>query len=274
MRSWPRNLWGLNTDERAELKAMVAQLGDPPALAGALHPMRALRPPGSDYDGMSEHMQQFALKEYVTAIDRNLALALRSFMPDELWALLRAIEAADTGPSPSRVTVLNEGREEYRTLATEAVDAWRDVRRGRVRVLAMAEKRGLRGWDAPLQRRYLNSAPLESEYRTALMTVETSLLSYAGQRVALWLSACERADRVARSKRRGTTMRREVVALLGAAGLGYQRIVSLATSPLWRRAPCPRFAGPRGRERLLTILKADRQRVPRGTAQWSAAIEH
>lgn len=276
MPTWPRTKWKLEAVERAELRAVIAELGAPPAFAGALHPRTVLLRPSDDPE-MLDRRAKLAQRDYVTAIDKHMHKALRSFMPDELWDLLHALDGAHTEMAKARRrSSLEAGRKEYEALATEAVQTWLALRRARELALTMATKRGLRGWDDPDGTRYLNSAPLECDHRMALLAIEKAFLLHAAQRVALWMDARERVDRASSRKQATTRTRRDAVSLLTSAGLGYRAIATLATSPHWQRPrgpPCPTFATATGRAKLETTLKADARRERRGTATTSAAIE-
>ena len=167
-----RKKWGLNADERQDLAAAVAATPWPHSLAG----QRAFRHPVPDQLPL-EDRQAAMLSGYASTMDDNLTAALREFMPDQLWRLLRSLQVAIQG-TPRRRD-LRESLTEFLTHADDGVLCWRDYRRVRERVLKMMGERGGRGWDSYDAPRYLGSAPIESERRDALMNVEATLLDSA-----------------------------------------------------------------------------------------------
>lgn len=262
-----RKQWALNKDEQS-LLASTGVLGR--EMEWSASQMRALRRP--EPDGVPiEQRKTMALAVYVTEVDGTLELALREFLPDDLWNLLRALELAQTGVTRGRRNALRDGEAEYRSHADQLVVAWRDCRRLRLRLQSIAAARGLRGWDDPDAPRYLQSAPLETEHRLAIATVENELLQHAAYRVMLWLDARVRTARVDRHGHL-VRVRRTIVALLSSSGLGYQRVAALITAPYWRVAPCPSLAK-RGRDRIALALKADLRRGRRAAPARSAPIE-
>ncbi len=267
--SWAgRKQWALSKVERCELAS--ARISDRAPGEWPVSQMRASRSPLGD--GVTlERRKEIALAIYVTEVDKTLEHALREFLPDDLWNLLRALELAEHGVTLGRKSALREGEAEYRSHADQLVLAWRDCRRLRERLLAMAAARGLRGWDDPDGPRYRNSLPPESQHRGALMSIENTLLQHASHRVALWLSARTRVARVDRAKHR-VAVRRAVVALLADAGLGYERIAALVTSRTWRIAPCP-ILGTLGRVRVARLLKEDLRAGRRVAPTRSAPVE-
>jgi hypothetical protein len=218
-----RKQWALTTEEQLELSSVESGGRKPDEWSPA--PMRVATTPES-VDVPLERRHEIALAVYVSEIDPNLEIALRSFRPDDLWNLLRALQQAEHGVGRNRMSAVQEGEAEYRAHADQFVLAWRDCRRLRLRLVGLARQRGLRGFDDPSAPRYRNSLPPESQHLLSLTSVENLLLSQAGYRVALWLTQRKHISVVDRARHLVRT-RREIVALLASAGLSYERVASM-----------------------------------------------
>jgi hypothetical protein len=232
--------------------------------AHSLAGQRAFRNPVPDVMPL-ERREEVMLSVYASSMHENLTAALREFLPDDLWRLLRSLEVAVRG-TPRRRD-LHGSLREFLDHADQGVGCWRDFRRVRERVLTIAARHGLRGWDPPDKPKYRNSAPLETHHHDAVMATESTLLAYAAQCVSRWLAQRTLFDELDRPKQQ-VAWRREIVTLLASCDLGCERIATLATSRIWRIHPCPNLK----RGELIKLLKADLRSSRRPRPSRSAAI--
>jgi hypothetical protein len=263
--SWAgRKQWRLTSAEQLTLSSVRVDGRSPDEWS--VSRLRAARTASDDVP--YERRREIALAMYVFEVDNNLSIALRSFLPEDIWNLLRGLQQAEHGVGSNRMDALRDGEAEYREHADHFVQAWRDCYRLRERLVALARTNGLRGFDDPAGARFTNSRPLESQHLQSLLSVEHLLLEHAGYRAAMWLTARKRRAEVDRPKHRVGT-RREIIGLLDDSDLGYERVASLATSTIWRIPPCPSMT----RSQLVGVLKSDLRHGRRRPKSRSAPVE-